>query len=163
MVRLMEELPPPNADPIGIPDAMLVRPSVVVVFDTVTDVITVVTPVRPESGVSAEVAFTRARERLSAIVDALDAPLAHSLPDVQAGPLTVWPSSNITPAEYERMVNVAKEYSAAGDIFQVVLPHRFRAPLELAPVPVYRALRRGTPHRCLSCLGLRRFLPVSGS
>ena len=50
MVRLMEELPPPNPDPIGIPDAMLVRPSVVVVFDTVKDVITVVTPVRPESG-----------------------------------------------------------------------------------------------------------------
>src|SRR5438876_392887 len=145
MVRLMEELPPPNADPIGIPDAMLVRPSVVVVFDTVKDVITVVTPVRPESGVSAEVAFTRARERLSAIVDALDAPLAHSLPDVQAGPLTVWPSSNITPAEYERMVNVAKEYIAAGDIFQVVLSQRFEAPFELPPFALYRALRRVNP------------------
>src|SRR5207248_8306601 len=75
MVRLMEELPPPNADPIGIPDAMLVRPSVVVVFDTVKDVITVVTPVRPESGVSAEVALARASGRLSAVVHALDRPL----------------------------------------------------------------------------------------
>src|SRR5438105_7332589 len=81
MVRLMEELPPPNPDPIGIPDAVLVRPTVVVVFDTVKDVITVVTPVRPESGVAAETAFTRARERLRAIVGALDAPLAHSPPD----------------------------------------------------------------------------------
>src|SRR5207253_3988808 len=69
MVRLMEELPDPNPDPIGIPEAVLVRPTVVVVFDTVKDVITVVTPVRPQIGVSAEAAFARASERLSAVVD----------------------------------------------------------------------------------------------
>src|SRR5438128_7203699 len=57
MVRLMEELPPPNPDPIGIPDAVLMRPTIVVVFDTVKDVITVVTPVRPEIGIAAEAAF----------------------------------------------------------------------------------------------------------
>src|SRR6266550_3505100 len=142
MVRLMEDLPSPNPDPIGIPDAVLVRPTVVVVFDTVKDVITVVTPVRPQSGVSAEAAFARASERLSAIVDALDAPLAHSPPDVQAGLLTVWPSSNVTPPEYERIVKVAKEYIAAGDIFQVVLSQRFEAPFELPPFALYRALRR---------------------
>src|SRR5262249_7010648 len=110
MVRLMEELPQPNPDPIGIPDAVLMRPTIVVVFDSVKDAITVVTPVRPESGIAAEAAFARASERLSRILDALDAPLAHAPPDFQAGPLTVWPSSNITPAEYERMVNTAKEY-----------------------------------------------------
>src|SRR5262249_42874711 len=42
MVRLMEELSPPNPDPIGIPDAVLVRPTIVVVFDAVKDAITVV-------------------------------------------------------------------------------------------------------------------------
>src|SRR6516164_9400055 len=145
MVRLMEELPASNPDPIGIPDAVLMRPTVVVVFDTVKDLITLVTPVRPEGGVSAETAFRRASERLSVIVDALDAPLAHSPPDVQAGPLTVWPSSNVTPAEYERMVDVAKEYIAAGDIFQVVLSQRFEAPFELPPFALYRALRRVNP------------------
>ena len=86
MVRLMEELPQPNPDPIGIPDAVLVRPTIVVVFDAVKDTITVVTPVRPESGVNADTAFTRAGERLSAIVDALDAPLAHAPPNVQGRP-----------------------------------------------------------------------------
>src|SRR5438045_5764358 len=74
MVRLMEELPPANPDPIGIPDAVLVRPTIVVVFDGIKDAITVVTPVRPESGVSAETDLTRASEPLGAIVDALDAP-----------------------------------------------------------------------------------------
>src|SRR5262245_2208313 len=73
MVRLMEELPAPNPDPIGIPDAVLVRPTLVVVFDAVKDAITVVTPVRPESGVAADTAFRRAGERISAIVAPLDA------------------------------------------------------------------------------------------
>src|SRR5436305_10098030 len=45
MVRLMEELPLANPDPIGIPDAILIRPTVVVVFDAVKDSITVVRPV----------------------------------------------------------------------------------------------------------------------
>src|SRR5215470_1090289 len=56
MVRLMEELPQPNPDPIGIPDAVLMRPTIVVVFDSVKDAITVVTPVRPESGTAHGVA-----------------------------------------------------------------------------------------------------------
>jgi len=163
MVRLMEELPASNPDPIGIPDAVLMRPTVVVVFDTVKDLITLVTPVRPEGGVSAETAFRRASERLSVIVDALDAPLAHSPPDVQAGPLTVWPSSNVTPAEYERMVDVAKEYIAAGDIFQVVLSQRFEAPFELPPFALYRALRRVNPAPFLYFLDFGGFSIVGSS
>src|SRR5947207_8242399 len=75
MVRLMEELPQPNPDPIGIPDAVLMRPTIVVVFDAVKDAITVVTPVRPSRNVNAETALARAVERLTAVVDALDQPL----------------------------------------------------------------------------------------
>src|SRR5712671_1090091 len=71
MVRLMEDLPDPNPDPIGIPDAMLVRPTVVVVFDAVTDTISIVTPVRPEAGIAAAAAYESASRRLAALVDAL--------------------------------------------------------------------------------------------
>src|SRR6266508_108852 len=162
MVRLMEDLPAPNPDPIGIPDAVLVRPTLVVVFDAVKDAITVVTPVRPESGIAAETAFTRASERLSEIVDALDAPLAHSPPNVKAGPVTVWPSSNTAPAEYERMVNAAKDYIAAGDVFQVVLSQRFQAPFELPPFSLYRALRRVNPAPFLYFLDFDGFA-IAGS
>src|SRR5437763_9167630 len=75
MVRLMEELPPPNPDPIGLPDAMMIRPTVVIVFDAVQDMITIVTPVRQEGGMAASTAYARASERLSAVIDALDRPL----------------------------------------------------------------------------------------
>ena len=54
MVRQMEELPAPNPDPLGLPDAIMVRPTLVIVFDAVKDAITVVTPVRPQAGVSAK-------------------------------------------------------------------------------------------------------------
>src|SRR3984893_4346569 len=75
MVRLMEELAPPNPDPIGIPDAVMVRPTVVIVFDAVKDSIPLGSAVRPDPAVTAAMALTRASERLSAIVDALDRPL----------------------------------------------------------------------------------------
>jgi anthranilate synthase component 1 len=162
MVRLIEELPAPNPDAIGIPDAVLMRPTVVVVFDAVSDAITVVTPVRPEKGVPAKTALARAAERLSAIVDALDRPLEHATANGGSGPLTVLPSSNTTPAEFERMVRAAKDYIAAGDIFQVVLAQRFEAPFELPPFALYRALRRTNPSPYLYFLDLGDFA-IAGS
>ena len=55
------------------------------------------------------------------------------------------PLSNTAPEEFKRMVLRAKEYIAAGDIFQVVLSQRFEAPFALAPFALYRALRRVNP------------------
>jgi anthranilate synthase component 1 len=144
-VRLMEELPAPNPDPIKIPEAVLVRPTVVVVFDAVKDSITVVTPVRPEKGITPEAALARAEERLSAVVDALDRHLDKAATALDTGPLDVAPKSNTTAAEYRAMVLKAKEYILAGDIFQVVLSQRFEAPFKLPPFSLYRALRRVNP------------------
>jgi anthranilate synthase component I len=144
-VRLMERLPAPNPDPIGIPDAVMIRPTLIVVFDAVKDSITIVTPVRPETGVSANAALARATERLSAVVDALDRPLDKAASDADAGPLDVAAISNTPPDEYRAMVLRAKEYILAGDIFQVVLSQRFEAPFSLPPFSLYRALRRVNP------------------
>jgi anthranilate synthase component 1 len=145
MVRLMEELPATHPDPIGIPDAMLIRPTLVVVFDAVKDSIIVVTPVRPDQAISAKAALTRAQERLAAVVDALDRPLEKAAAEVIAGPLDVAAKSNTTSDEFKAMVLRAKEYILAGDIFQVVLSQRFEAPFTLAPFALYRALRRVNP------------------
>jgi len=163
MVRLMEELPSPNPDPIGIADAILMRPTIVLVFDSATDTITLVTPVRPAKGVSAQAALTRAGERLSAIVDALEGPLDHAATNGHAGPLAVLPRSNTTPAEFERMVHAAKEYIAAGDVFQVVLAQRFEAPFELPPFALYRALRRVNPSPYLYFLDFGEFALAGSS
>jgi anthranilate synthase component I len=162
MVRLMEELPAPGPDPIGIPDAMLVRPTLVIAFDAVEDTITIVSPVRPQAGVTAKAALARAVERLSAVVDALDKPLDKAAVELDLGSLDVVPRSNTTPAEFKRMVLAAKEYIAAGDIFQVVLSQRFEAPFALPPFALYRALRRVNPSPYLFFLEFGSFA-IAGS
>src|SRR5260370_35984732 len=67
LVPLMEEPPSPNPDPIGIPDAVLVRPTVVIIFDSVLDPLTLVTPVRPPKRLPAPAALARAVDRLTAV------------------------------------------------------------------------------------------------
>jgi anthranilate synthase component 1 len=162
MVRQMEKLPEPNPDPIRIPDAVMVRPTLIVVFDAVKDNITIITPVRPQSGVDAKAALSRAIERLAAVVESLDRPLNKSVADVDAGAIDVPSISNTTPAEYKEMVLKAKEYIAAGDIFQVVLSQRFEAPFALSPFSLYRALRRTNPSPYLYFLNFGGFA-VAGS
>jgi anthranilate synthase component I len=161
MVRLMEQLPAPNPDPLGIPDAVLMRPRLVIVFDSVENTITVVTPVRPDRDVPAGIAFNFAVERLTSVVDSLDT-LILSSGDGDPGQLTVPPSSNTTPAEYQAMVLRAKEYIAAGDVFQVVLSQRFEAPFPLPPLSFYRALRRVNPAPFLYFLDFGGFA-IAGS
>jgi anthranilate synthase component 1 len=162
MVRLMEELPAAKPDPIGVPDAIMVRPTLIVVFDAVRDSIIVVTPVRPEAGVDAKTALARATERLAGIVDALDRPLDKSLSEYTEGPLDVPARSNTTQAEYKAMVTRAKDYIAAGDAFQIVLAQRFEAPFTLPPFSLYRALRRINPAPFLYFLDFGTFA-VAGS
>jgi anthranilate synthase component 1 len=161
-VRLMEELPPPNPDPIGIPDAVLIRPTIVVVFDAVKDTITVVTPVRPADGVTAQAAYDRAINRLTAIVEALDRPLEKEAAAPFDGPLAIATQSNTTPEEYRQMVLRGKEYIAAGDVFQVVLAQRFEVPFTLPPFSLYRAVRRVNPAPFLFFLDYGDFA-VAGS
>ena len=161
MVRLMEELSAPNPDPIAIPDALLMRPTVIIVFDAVTATITVVTPVRPRAGVGAKAALAQATERLSDVVHSLDRPLDMSAVG-DGGALAAAPTSNTTAEEYKRMVLAAKEYIAAGDIFQVVLSQRFEAPFTLSPFALYRALRRVNPAPFLFFLDFGSFA-VAGS
>ena len=163
MVRLMEELPPPNPDAIGIPDAILVRPTVVMIFDSVLDTLTLVTPVRPTKGLAADAALARAVDRLDAVIDALDRPLAKEPAGTAVSALQVAPASNTTPAEFRAMVTRAKEYIAAGDVFQVVLAQRFEAPFTLPPFALYRALRRVNPAPFLFYLDYAGFAVVGSS
>src|ERR1700730_7646163 len=53
--------------------------------------------------------------------------------------------SNHTKAQFEDRVRAAKEYIAAGDIYQVVLSQRFQAEVRAEPFTVYRALRHVNP------------------
>jgi anthranilate synthase component I len=161
MVREMEALGSPNPDPLGFPDTILLRPTVIVVFDSVRDEITIVTPVRPEAGVTAAQAYARAIDRLTTVVEALDTPLDKSVETLDID-LDMPVVSNTPRDRYLDMVRRAKDYIAAGDIFQVVLSQRFEAPFALPAFALYRALRRVNPSPYLYYLDFGGFA-VAGS
>ncbi|MEZ5892286.1 MAG: chorismate-binding protein [Parvularculaceae bacterium] len=100
-------------------------------------------PCGPRPGLSARAAYARASERLADAVSDLQAPLAHAASGAFATPDK--PQSNTSPAEFHGMVARAKEYIAAGDIFQVVLSQRFSQAFPAPPFELYRALRRSNP------------------
>ncbi len=161
-VRLMEHLPNQNPDVLGLPDFLFVRPTVIAVFDAVKDEIALVTPVRPQSGVSVKAAYARAEERLNDVIEALDTapPPQDEIVDVAA---LAPPVSNTPPEHYFSMVEKAKDYIRAGDIFQVVLSQRFETPFELPPFSLYRALRRINPSPYLYFLNFEGFSIVGSS
>jgi anthranilate synthase component 1 len=161
-VRLMERLAEPKPDRIGMPDAILMRPTIVLVFDAVKDAISVVTPVRPAPDVPAAQAYEAARDRLLRTMNELDSAVEKSAPEVWTEPGPLDPVSNTPSHDFETMVRRAKEHIFAGDIFQVVLSQRFAAPFALPPFALYRALRRVNPAPFLYFLEFGEFA-VAGS
>ena len=170
-VGLVERLAQPPLNPLALPDMMFVRPTLVLVFDRLADRLFVVAPVWPGGRVDSAV------ERIEAAL----ARLAQPLPPRAVRPEPVEGSASshaevageeqgfhklspngvsggaVVHEEYARMVARAKDYIAAGDIFQVVLAQRFTLPFALPAFDLYRALRRINPSPFLYHLDLPGF------
>ena len=162
-VRLIEELPEMTPDALGVPDATLLRPTLIVIFDSVKDEMTVVTPVRAVAGADAHAAYNAAGQRLASVVRLLDAPLPHASAKADSAEALNEPKSNTTAAEYLAMVAKAKDYITAGDIFQVVLSQCFSTPFALPSFALYRSLRRLNPSPFLFHLDFGNFSLVGSS
>ena len=144
MIRLVEHLPHINPDPLGLPDATLLRPSVVAVLDGVKGEVTVVAPAWVASGLSARAAYAQAGERVMDALRDLDrAPPA--MRDLGEAAPVGDAVSNFTPDGYRAAVEKAKDYIRAGDIFQVVPSQRWTQSFEVPPFAFYRSLRRTNP------------------
>ncbi|WP_050526344.1 anthranilate synthase component I [Pseudorhodobacter aquimaris] len=144
MIRLVEHLPNVNPDPLGLPDAVLMRPSVVAVLDGVKGEVTVVAPAWSSSGLSARAAYAQAAERvMDALRDLERAP--HADRDFGQVAAVGDQVSNFTHEGYLQAVEKAKEYIRAGDIFQVVPSQRWAQRFEAPPFALYRSLRRTNP------------------
>lgn len=145
MIRLVEHLPNVNPDPLGLPDAVLMRPSIIAVLDGVKGEVTVVSPAWVSSGLSARAAYAQAAERVSdALRDLERAPATAAREMGEMRPLPD-PVSNFVHADYLAAVERAKDYIRAGDIFQVVPSQRWTQDFPEPPFALYRALRRTNP------------------
>lgn len=163
MVRLMEKLPDTNPDELDIDDSIMIRPTVMAIFDGIENVVTVVTPVRPLPGHSAADAYQAALTLLAETVADLEGPVPMAHETVMEVEELPPPSSNTALQEYYGIVEKAKEYIRAGDIFQVVPSQRFSVPFALPPFALYRALRRLNPSPFMFFLDFGKLSVVGSS
>ena len=138
MVRQVEVLGAPNPDPIGTPDAIMVRPRTVCVFDQVLQEI-IVAALVPAGG-----SYADAEARIAATIADLDGPTPPSPSSTTQVPDIEPVLGTDLPAFAER-VKAAREYILAGDVFQVVIGQRLSAPMVASAFALYRALRRMNP------------------
>lgn len=160
-IGLVEKLPRPAPNPLDLPDMLFVRPTLVLVFDRLSDELFLVAPVWPESG-GADRLMEMAIDRIESAAARLSQPLPaqERQPHLDALPE---PEPVLAPGRYAEMVLKAKDYIAAGDIFQVVLAQRFTQPFPLPPFDLYRALRRINPSPFLYHLDLPGFALTGSS
>ena len=160
-VGLVEKLPRPAPDPLELPDMLFVRPTVILVFDRLADALYLVAPVWKGSFSNADHAVEQALERIDATAARLAAALPPQPPQPDIADVEVTPV--LEPGRYKSMVERAKDYIVAGDIFQVVLAQRFTSPFTLPPIALYRALRRINPSPFLYYLDLPGFALIGSS
>jgi len=145
MIRLVEHLPDVNPDPLGLPDAVLMRPSVIAVLDGVKGEVTVVSPAWVSEGQSAKAAYAQAAERVMDAVRDLERAMPSESRDLGDATEIGAPVSNFAKPDYLAAVEKAKDYIRAGDIFQVVPSQRWAQDFPLPPFALYRSLRRTNP------------------
>ena len=145
MIRLVEHLPDMPPDTLGLPDAVMLRPSVVAVLDGVRGEVIVVAPAWAGAGQSARAAYAQAAERVMDAVRDLERALPQASRTLGEAQEDAAPVSNFTKAGYMAAVERAKAYIRAGDIFQVVPSQRWTQGFALPPFALYRSLRRTNP------------------
>jgi anthranilate synthase component I len=142
VVRQIERLPELTRDDLGMPDACLMFFNEVLAFDHVKkEILLIVTAdVRTQRP---QAAYGDALRRLNRLAKKLSRPLPTTKPKRASGRLKI--ESKTKKKDFIKSVERAKEYIAAGDVFQVVLSQRFDVEPGVDPFAIYRALRIVNP------------------
>ena len=114
----------------------------VLAFDHVRHRILIIANARITGGEDLESLYQFARAKIEFVERELERTLSKAVP-IERQPIQI--TSNVTRDEFEGMVRTAKEYIAAGDIYQVVLSQRFETGFDAEPFMAYRALRHVNP------------------
>jgi anthranilate synthase component 1 len=144
MVRTIEEIPKTGTDDLGVDDAVLMFYKTVLAFDHLRHQIHIISNVIVDgSHEPIDVQYAKAVDEIRRIEGVLRSPLEIPVTAPKEGDVAV--RSNFEKKDYLNAVARAKEYIAAGDIFQVVLSQRFEVDLPASPFEIYRALRIVNP------------------
>jgi anthranilate synthase component I len=138
-----ERLPVPEADPVGLPEALFHIPDIVIAFDHLAQTATLAT--KADHGANA---------RLQAVLHRLGSSVRSERPV----PVYAATRSRVAPPardpRYEAGVQELVDEIHAGEMLQAVLARRFTFPFHAAALEVYRALRRINPSPHLFAIDL---------
>ena len=163
MIRLMEKINLKNIDEINIPDATMIRPKLVAVFDNIKDTINIMTSVYPNKKIKAEEALKNSEKYIDQAIKKLNKDIPLNLFNLAKNDKNINFKSNYTKKEYYNIVEKAKSYIKKGDIFQVVPSQRFTSEYNLNALALYRSLRRLNPSPFLVNLNFDTFSLVASS
>ncbi|MFO0730311.1 MAG: anthranilate synthase component I [Nitrospiraceae bacterium] len=138
---VLEELSARRKESVGFPDFAFLLTDTLLIFDNVSQKIKVVANAYLESNKERDVreAYRHATARIEKMIARLKRPAKRLRPKQRRKPITF--TSNMSKADFEKMVVRTKEYIRAGDIVQAVLSQRWETQIHTTPFQLYRALR----------------------
>jgi len=162
-VTRFEELPSPDANPLGLPEALFMLVDTMLVFDHVTHKIKILSHVHLDGDIAA--AYQKAVDKIDDLIDRLRQPLKSSQRQkVAPRPANGYPlSSNFSQEDFAKSVLKIKQYITEGEAIQVVLSQRFAQPTDVAPFEIYRALRTINPSPYMFFLNFTDFHIIGAS
>jgi anthranilate synthase component I len=142
-VRRLERIPQTAKDDLHAPDFTFMFFDRLLAFDHVKQQIQIIAT----ANVTNKKNVGKEYERAVCDIEAIERELARKTDAAAKARATGMPKikAKTSKADFVRKVERAKEYIAAGDVFQVVLSQRFDLKLKTEPFAVYRALRRVNP------------------
>ncbi|MFC1949068.1 anthranilate synthase component I [Chloroflexota bacterium] len=144
-VTRFEELPSPESDPLGVPEALFMFVDTMLIFDHVTHKIRVMSLVHLDGDI--DKAYQEAVNKIENLVGRLKEPLepngekkanAQSASELKL-------ASNFTREKFEESVLKIKRYVTEGEVIQVVPSQRLSCSTSAEPFDIYRALRTINP------------------
>ncbi len=160
-VRFFEPVPLPGRKCLALPGMVFLLTDALVIFDHVKHRLLLLANAHLEAAENSEAAYDAAVEKIESLVARLRQPLPGAVLPTSAAAES-W-RSNFTPEDFEMAVRQAKEYIAAGDIFQVVLSQRLSRRTKADPFTIYRALRMLNPSPYMFYLELPDDLRLIGA
>jgi anthranilate synthase component 1 len=143
MVRFMERLPDLQKPALPFFDCQLMLQDSLIAFDNLHHNLEIVALAHVEGNRSLQAVYRDAVRR----IETLASRLKRNPPKVsrRGSKARLQPRSDTSEARFHEMVERAREYMRAGDIFQVVLSQRWEAAFKGSPFQVYRELRQINP------------------
>ncbi|MDO8716281.1 MAG: anthranilate synthase component I [Dehalococcoidales bacterium] len=158
-----ENIPSPESNPSGLPEAVFLFVDTALVFDHATHKIKVLSHVHLDGDIEAD--YKKATAKIDNLVDRLNQPLIHvrQTNDTTGATTKAALISNFSKEEFENGVRKIKEYITAGEAIQVVLSQRLSQPTKASPFEVYRALRTINPSPYMYFLDFKDFQLIGAS